>query len=105
LPEAILEMSKKGMGMVAVADANERIHGIFTDFDLRRAIEKHDAIRQVTVDGEMNRTPRAIGPNKLAAEAADLMQQGRPVSVLLVADGEKLVGAVHVHDLMRAGVI
>jgi arabinose-5-phosphate isomerase len=105
LPAAILEMSKKGMGMVLIADADDRLLGIFTDFDLRRAIERHDVIRHVPVESEMNRRPRTVGPTRLAAEAASIMQDGRAVSVLPVVVDDRLVGAIHLHDLMHAGVL
>jgi arabinose-5-phosphate isomerase len=105
LPDAIVEMSRKGMGMVAIATADDQLTGIFTDFDLRRSIERHDSIRTVAVDGEMNRNPRTVTADKLAVEAVEIMQRERPVSVLLVVDGTRLAGAVNVHDLMQAGVL
>ena len=106
LTRAILEISSKGMGMTAVVEPDGRVAGIFTDFDLRRSIERHDNIKRVQVRDEMNPRPRSIGPNRLAAEAVQVMQQGRAVSVLLVVDDDhRLVGALHLHDLIQAGVI
>jgi arabinose-5-phosphate isomerase len=106
LPRAILEISAKGLGMTAVVDSTDKVAGIFTDFDLRRAIERHDVLRGVAVKDEMNTAPRSIGPDRLAAEAASVMQTGRAVSVLLVVDASgTLLGALHVNDLLKAGLI
>ncbi len=103
--EAILEISKKGMGMTAVTDAGNRVVGIFTDGDLRRALEKGGDLRQLGLDKLMTRNPRFVQPGQLAAEAADLMEQSK-ISQLLVQDANgALVGALNMHDLMRAKVI
>jgi arabinose-5-phosphate isomerase len=104
IPEAIREMSRRGLGLTSVVDAGKLI-GIFTDGDLRRAIEKHGDLRQLLVRDLMNLSPRTISSDRLAAEAAQVMQTGRAVAALLVVDTGELVGAVHLHDLMRAGVI
>lgn len=106
LKDAILEMSRKGLGMTAIVDADGRVAGIFTDGDLRRTLEKHEDIRGLTVAEVMTRNPRAIGPSRLAAEAAQVMQAHHVSGRLLVVDDAgRLVGAVHVDDLLRAGVI
>lgn len=106
LKEAILEMSQKGLGMTAIVDAEGRVAGLFTDGDLRRTLEKHDDIRDLKVADVMTRHPRTIGPGRLAAEAAQVMQAHRVSGRLLVVDESgRLVGALHVDDLLRAGVI
>jgi arabinose-5-phosphate isomerase len=106
LKEAILEMSQKGLGMTAIVDDSGRVAGLFTDGDLRRTLEKHEDIRGMKVADVMTRNPRAIGPTRLAAEAAQVMQAHHVSGRLLVVDeGGRLVGAVHVDDLLRAGVI
>lgn len=106
LPEAIIEMSKKGIGMTIIVDGEDRILGIFTDGDLRRTLEKHDNIRAVRVGDVMKTGPRAIGPEKLAAEAAKVMQEFKLGGRLLVATPEgRLVGAVTYHDLLAADVV
>jgi arabinose-5-phosphate isomerase len=106
LPEAIVEMSKKGIGMTAVVDDADRLLGIFTDGDLRRTLEKHDNIRNVRVGDVMTRNPTTIAPEKLAAEAAQVLEQkslgGR--LVVLSPDG-RYVGALTFHDLLAAGVV
>ena len=106
LKEAILEMSQKGLGMTAIVDAEWRVAGLFTDGDLRRTLEKHDDIRGLKVADVMTRSPRTIGPGRLAAEAAQVMQAHHVSGRLLVVDeSNRLVGALHVDDLLRAGVI
>ncbi|MBL0142714.1 MAG: KpsF/GutQ family sugar-phosphate isomerase [Betaproteobacteria bacterium] len=106
LKEAILEMSQKGLGMTAIVEADGRVAGLFTDGDLRRALEKHEDIRGLEVADVMTRSPRSIAPSRLAAEAAQVMQAHHVSGRLLVVDDAgKLVGALHVDDLLRAGVI
>ncbi|HEX4943181.1 MAG TPA: KpsF/GutQ family sugar-phosphate isomerase [Usitatibacteraceae bacterium] len=106
LKEAILEMSQKNLGMTAIVDADGRVAGLFTDGDLRRTLEKHDDIRGLKVAEVMTRNPRSIGPSRLAAEAAQVMQTHHVSGRLLVVDESgRLVGALHVDDLLRAGVI
>jgi arabinose-5-phosphate isomerase len=106
LPEAIVEMSKKLIGMTCIVDRNDKLLGIFTDGDLRRTLEKHDNIRNVRVRDVMTASPRSIAPDRLAAEAAQILEKqslgGR--LVVLAPDGT-LLGAVTFHDLLAAGVV
>jgi arabinose-5-phosphate isomerase len=106
LPEAIVEMSKKGIGMTCIVDGDDKLLGIFTDGDLRRTLGKHDMIRNMRVGDVMTRNPRSIGPERLAAEAAQILEKqslgGR--LVVLAPDGT-LVGALTFHDLLAAGVV
>ena len=103
--EAMLEMSKKGMGMTAVLDAAGRVSGVFTDGDLRRTLAHADDIKAARIADIMTRNPRTIGPDKLAVEAVQIMEE-RKVNQLLVVTGEgTLVGALNMHDLFRAKVI
>ncbi|HEX3096864.1 MAG TPA: KpsF/GutQ family sugar-phosphate isomerase [Usitatibacter sp.] len=106
LPEAIMEMSKKGIGMTAIVGADDRLLGIFTDGDLRRTLEKHDMIRNVRVGDVMTANPRTIAPEKLAAEAAQVMQSFRIGGRIVVASPEgRLLGVVTFNDLLAAGVV
>jgi arabinose-5-phosphate isomerase len=106
LPEAIVEMSRKGIGMTCVVDADGRLLGIFTDGDLRRTLEKHDNVRNVRVGDVMTRNPRSIAPEKLAAEAAQVLQEYKLGGRLVVLDPEgRLAGAITFHDLLAAGVV
>ena len=106
LAEAIVEMSGKGMGMTAVVDADGRVAGIFTDGDLRRCLDRVRDIADVKVADVMTRTPRTIGPDRLAIDCVELMETAPKVTVLLVVDDDRrLVGALHLHDLFRARVV
>ncbi|MEO8935208.1 MAG: KpsF/GutQ family sugar-phosphate isomerase [Burkholderiaceae bacterium] len=105
LVDALLESSKKGLAMTAVVAADGRVEGIFTDGDLRRLIEKTHDFANVRVADVMHRSPRSIGPDRLAAEAADLMERHRINQLLVVDDEGRLVGALHIHDLTTAKVI
>ena len=103
--ELMREISAKGLGAAAIADAQGRAIGIFTDGDLRRLIETGRDLRPLTARDVMHASPRHIAPAALAAEAAKLMERHR-ISVLLVQGGEgRLQGVISSHDLMRAKVI
>jgi len=99
------EMSAKGLGASAVLDAQGQVCGIFTDGDLRRLLEQGADLRSLSA-GEVARSkPRTVQLDVLAAEAADLMEQHRISSLLVVDADGALVGALNTHDLMRAKVI
>ena len=103
--QAMLEMSKKGMGMTAVLDAAGCVSGVFTDGDLRRTLAHVDDIKAARIADIMTRNPHTIGPDKLAVEAVQIMEEHK-VNQLLVVTGEgTLLGALNMHDLFRAKVI
>ena len=103
--DAMLEMSRGRMGMTAILDENQRVIGIFTDGDLRRTLEKGGDLRALKITEAMRADPRTIGPERLAAEAVEIMERYK-VNQLLVVDADKrLVGALNMHDLFRAKVI
>lgn len=105
MTEALLAMSRGGMGMTVATDEQGKPLGIFTDGDLRRALERGCDARTATLAEVMTRNPRSIGPDALAVEAAELMETRR-ISQLLVIDADGgLVGALTTHDLMLAKVI
>jgi arabinose-5-phosphate isomerase len=105
LTEALLEMSRKGLGMTAIVDDADHLLGLFTDGDLRRALDKTLDIRAAKVAEVMTRNPRAINPDKLAAEAVQMMEQYKINGLLVVDANGHLVGALNMHDLLRAGVV
>ncbi|HEU5467996.1 MAG TPA: KpsF/GutQ family sugar-phosphate isomerase [Steroidobacteraceae bacterium] len=105
LTQGLLEMSRKRLGLTAVVDGDGRVVGIFTDGDLRRALDRNLDIHATRMADVMTRGPRSIGPDELAAEAV-LMMEKHSINGLLVLDGSgRLVGALNVHDLLRAGVM
>jgi arabinose-5-phosphate isomerase len=103
--EALIEMSRKRMGMTAVVNASGRVEGVFTDGDLRRLLERVSDIRSVRIAQVMTRAPRTIRPERLAAEAVQMMERHKVNQLLVVDDNERLVGALNMHDLFRAKVI
>jgi len=98
-------MTDKGLGATAVADAQGRVLGIFTDGDLRRLVEQGRDLRALTAAEVMHPNPRVVRDDALAVDAADLMEQHHITSVLVVDAAGRLVGALNVNDLMRAKVI
>jgi arabinose-5-phosphate isomerase len=105
LPAALLEVSHKGLAMTAVVDQNFKAIGIFTDGDLRRLIEQGRDFSRTTINDVMHANPRTLGPDQLAVEAVELMEQYRINQVLVTDADGTLVGALHIHDLTRAKVI
>lgn len=105
LTEVMREMSRKGLGAVAIVDEHQRPLGVFTDGDLRRLVEKGDDLRIITARDVMSRAPKTVAANALAVDAAQLMERHRITSVLVVDDSGVLCGALNSNDLMRARVI
>ncbi|KAF1684850.1 D-arabinose 5-phosphate isomerase [Pseudoxanthomonas broegbernensis] len=105
LAEALMEMSRKRLGMTAVAGADGRLAGIFTDGDLRRALDRGIDVRQAGIAQLMTRNPRTVDAGQMAAEAAHLMERHQ-INGLIVVDADgRAVGALNIHDLLRARVV
>ena len=105
LSDAILEMTRSRMGITAVLDANNRVTGIFTDGDLRRALQKGVSVEGTRITDVMSRGPRTITADKLAVEAVQIMENHKVNQLLVVDDKQCLAGALNMHDLFRAKVI
>jgi arabinose-5-phosphate isomerase len=106
LSDALVEMSRKGLGMTGVVDANDRLLGVFTDGDLRRALDDGQIdVRRTPVEDVMTRHAKTIAPDRLAVEAARMMEDHKINGVLVVDADGVLVGALNIHDLLRAGVV
>ena len=104
LAEAIFEITRTRYGGAAVIDAKGRLIGAFTDGDLRRALPSSDLTAPVA--DHMNSAPVSVDSRLLASEALRTMnERPRPIMLMFVCDDGKLVGAVHMHDLLRAGVV
>ena len=104
LSAGLLEMSRKGLGMTVVVDGSDRVLGVFTDGDLRRALDRQIDVHGTDMRTVMTTQGHSIGPNELAAAAVRLMEVHR-ITALPVVDAGRLVGALNIHDLMRAGVV
>jgi arabinose-5-phosphate isomerase len=105
LGDAILEISEKGVGMTAIVDAEQHVLGIYTDGDLRRTLGKKLDFNTTPIRSVMSPNPRRIGPDSLAAEAVQMMEQFNISQMLVVDQQNKLVGALNMHDLLHAKVI
>ncbi len=103
LKEALMEMSRKGLGMTAIM-RGERVAGIYTDGDLRRSLDAEVDIHTTAVDQVMTVGGKHIAPQALAVEALALMEKHKITSLLVLNEDERLVGVIHLHDLLRAGV-
>ena len=105
LRDALVEMTQKGFGMTSVMSSDKRLIGVFTDGDLRRIFDLDIDINTTTIDKVMTSDPKTIDQNMLAAEALTLMED-RAITALIVKDNESYpVGIVHLHDILRAGVV
>lgn len=104
LRDGLLEMSRKGLGMTTIVDADRRVIGIFTDGDLRRVLDKPFDADQ-PMQAVMTPNPKTCRPRMLAAEAVHIMETSRITALPVVDDAGALVGALNVHDLFRAGVM
>ena len=105
MSQMLREMSAKGLGFTAVADADGQVLGIFTDGDLRRLIERGVDLLPLTAQEVMHRSPRLVREDALAVDAAGLMEQHRITSVIVVDEAGCITGALNSNDLMRAKVI
>jgi len=105
LSTALLEMTRKGLGMTAIVDAANRPIGIFTDGDLRRTFERGVDVATTGIAEVMHPQPRSIAPQRLAVEAVELMEQRKINGLLVVDDNGVLVGALNMHDLLREKVV
>jgi arabinose-5-phosphate isomerase len=104
LAEGLLVMSRKGLGMCVVVEAG-RMLGVFTDGDLRRALDKQSDVHRVTMREVMTSPAKSVKSHELAAEAAHLMEKHKITALPVVDDAGVLIGALNVHDLLRAGVL
>lgn len=104
LRDALLTITRKGLGMVVICDNLMKIEGIFTDGDLRRVLDMDADVRTLNIAEIMTPGGVRVRPGTLAVDALNLMQS-RHITSVLVADGDQLIGVVHMHDLLRAGVV
>lgn len=105
LTDGLMEMTQKGLGMTAVIDDQDRIVGIFTDGDLRRALDAGVDVHKTTMDEVMHTKCTTVSADVLAAEAVHVMEENKITALLVIDDDRRLVGALNVHDLFRAGIM
>ena len=104
LKEVILTISKNRLGATSVIDEANHVEGIITDGDIRRMLEQHNSIQQLTAEDIYHKSPITIGAEALAVEALALMQE-KDISQIIVADNNVYIGMIHMHDLMREGIL
>jgi arabinose-5-phosphate isomerase len=106
LSEALVEMSRKRLGMTAIVDADDALLGLFTDGDLRRTLDDANIdVRNTSIAQIMTRNPKVIHAEALAVEAAQLMEAHKINALLVIDDKRRVVGALNIHDLLRARVV
>jgi arabinose-5-phosphate isomerase len=105
LRDGLLEMSRKGLGMTTIVADGRRVIGVFTDGDLRRALDGQTDLHRTRMSDVMTAAPKTARPRMLAAEAVHIMETYRITALPVVDDADQLVGALNVHDLLRAGVM
>ncbi|MCP1313307.1 KpsF/GutQ family sugar-phosphate isomerase [Halomonas sp. 707D7] len=105
LRDALLEITRQGLGFTCVVDDDGRLAGVYTDGDLRRTLDEYHDLRSVSVDAVMTRPGKRIRPDVLAAEAVRLMEDSRITALAVVDEHERPIGALHMHDLLSSGVI
>ncbi len=105
LSRALLEMSAKGLGMTTIVDADDKLLGVFTDGDLRRALDRGIDISATTVGKVMNTHCKTVTAHMLAAEAMNTMDNFKISALVVVDDQQRPIGALHLHDLLRAGLV
>jgi arabinose-5-phosphate isomerase len=104
LKEVIVEITKKRLGATAVTDDQKKLHGIITDGDLRRMLERNHVSENIRAENIMSPNPKTIDPDELAVNALDIMRKHEISQIVVVKDG-KYLGMVHLHDLLREGFI
>ena len=105
LTEALLEMTRKGLGMTAILDAAGKVVGVYTDGDLRRTLDQGADVRTARIRDVMTRGGKSVRPDQLAAEAVTVMEKGKITALLVKTEAGELAGVLHMHDLLRAGVV
>lgn len=103
--DAMLEVTAKGLGLTAVVDNSGRVAGVFTDGDLRRTLDRRVDVYETPISEFMTRDCKTVAPAMLAAEAVNVMETHKITAVLVVDEERRLVGALNIHDLFRAGVM
>ncbi len=105
LQDALLEMTEKGFGMTTVVDSNNKLMGVFTDGDLRRVIDQNIDIGTATMEQVMSPNPKTIGDAILAAEALTIMESASITALIVEDHSQHPIGVLHMHDILRAGVV
>ncbi len=104
LPQTLIEMTQKGLGITTVINDEQKLTGVFTDGDLRRAIDKNIDINHALIKDVMSADPTTISANMLAAEAVGLMERQSITALIVANEDQQPIGVIHMHDILRAGI-
>lgn len=104
ISDTIMEISSKRLGATAVTDADMNLLGIITDGDLRRMLEKHQDFSKLTARDIMNSTPKTVSEDEMAINAFSIMED-KSITQLVVTEGTKYCGIVHLHDILKEGIM
>jgi len=105
LGEALLEMSRKGLGITGIVDASGALLGVFTDGDLRRALDQSLDVHSIEIDQVMTKKCKTISADILAIDAFNQLEDNKIMALFAVDADNKPIGALHMHDLFRSGVV
>lgn len=105
LRDGLMEMTQKGLGMTAIADGDGKILGIFTDGDLRRALDAGADVHRTTMAEIMHTNCKTLSADVLAVEAVHILEENKITSLLVADEDRRLIGALNIHDLFRAGIM
>ncbi len=103
--QALVEMTEKGFGMTTITDENNKLMGVFTDGDLRRSVDQGADLSSALMIDVMSPNPKTVHVNMLAAEALGVMEQLKITALIVEDDNNHPVGVIHMHDILRAGVV
>ena len=101
---ALVEMTQKQLGMTTIVDGKNQLVGVFTDGDVRRAFDNHADIHKTPIYQVMSKNPKMIRADVLAAEALNIMETYKITSLVVTDEQNTIIGIVHIHDILRAGV-
>lgn len=105
LHDALIEISSKRLGIVAVVDEHNQLKGVFTDGDLRRCLENTQQFFALSVNDVMTQSPTTVKPNLLASELLPILQAKKITSIIVVDEHHTVVGALNIHDILKAGIL
>ena len=102
--QALVEMTKKRLGMTTIIDSNQLLQGVFTDGDLRRALDQNLNLNETKITAVMNRDFISVKGDTLAAEALKIMQKNKITSLMVMHENQQINGVIHLHDILKAGI-
>jgi len=103
--QALVEMTEKGFGITTVVNDSGALIGVFTDGDLRRHVDMGTSLSDALIEDVMSAKPKTVAQSLLAAQALNMMEENKITAAVVINEGKQIVGIIHLHDLLRAGVV